>query len=362
VHRPAATLKLRAGPADHLYVRTTHRLLLPFVALSAVALCLAALTPARAAADHDDGHHFPDPRPVTGAATAVAATTATLNGVVRRGTTYYFEYGPTTAYGTRTPPQSVPNGDGTVSVLVEGLTPATLYHFRVVAVFGGRLEFRGADATFTTAAAVAAPAPAPIPAAPVAAPQAPAGPTLGRSVGLAPVKGTVTVKVPGAATFSALGGGATVPVGAVLDTRRGTVQLTTAVEGGATQTATFHSGVFEVRQPANGRGLTDIVLRGPALTCPRVRRGGKATARAAAAQTKTKKRKRQLWARDKGGRFRTHGRNSVATVRGTRWVTTDTCAGTRTTVTEGSVSVRDLRRKRTVVVRKGKTYLARGRR
>ncbi|HEX6391259.1 MAG TPA: hypothetical protein VFZ89_17485, partial [Solirubrobacteraceae bacterium] len=69
-----------------------------------------------------------------------------------------------------------------------------------------------------------------------------------------------------------------------------------------------------------------------------------------------------LWARDRGGRFRTHGRNSVATVRGTRWVTTDTCKGTRTTVTEGSVSVRDLGTERTVVVRKGKTYLARGRR
>jgi hypothetical protein len=42
-------------------------------------------------------------------------------------------------------------------------------------------------------------------------------------------------------------------------------------------------------------------------------------------------------------------------------VTTDTCAGTRTTVTEGAVAVRDLRRKRTVVVRAGKSYLARGR-
>jgi hypothetical protein len=51
----------------------------------------------------------------------------------------------------------------------------------------------------------------------------------------------------------------------------------------------------------------------------------------------------------------------VATVRGTRWVTTDTCAGTRTTVTAGSVAVRDLRRGRTVVVRAGHTYLARRR-
>lgn len=71
---------------------------------------------------------------------------------------------------------------------------------------------------------------------------------------------------------------------------------------------------------------------------------------------------RRLWARDKGGRFRTHGRNSVATVRGTSWVTTETCAGTRTTVTEGAVAVRERRRAKAVVVRAGQSYLARSRR
>jgi hypothetical protein len=49
-------------------------------------------------------------------------------------------------------------------------------------------------------------------------------------------------------------------------------------------------------------------------------------------------------------------------VRGTSWVTTDTCAGTRTTVTSGAVSVRDLARKRTVLVRAGRSYLAAARR
>jgi hypothetical protein len=342
-------------------VRTTHRFLLPSAALSAVALCLVALTPTRAAADRDDGHHVRDPHPVTGAATAVTATSATLNGVVRRGTTsYYFEYGPMTADAASapTPPQRLaPSSDGAVSAVVEGLTPGTPYHFRVVAVFG-RFVVPGADAMFTTAAGpVGTPPPAVAPA-PAATATSPI--TLGESVGVAPVKGTVAVKVPGTTEFTALGAGATVPVGAVLDTRKGTVQLRTAVEGGATQTATFHSGVFEVRQPASGRGLTDIVLRGPALGCPRVRRSGKASARAAAAPTK-KRRKRQLWARDKGGRFRTHGKNSVATVRGTSWVTTDTCAGTRTTVREGAVAVRDRHRHRTILVRAGKSYLARRR-
>jgi hypothetical protein len=341
-------------------VRTTHPFLLPLTALSALALCLAALTSTRADA------HFDGPRAETGDATAIAPTSATLNGVVDtfgRGTQVFFQYGPTAAYGAKTPEQVVAGGRGEVPVSadVTGLTPGTVYHYRIVAYHPGR--FReidvGEDRTFAPPAAPVAPIPATP--APAAQPTALAALTLGQSVGLAPVKGTVTVKVPGAATFTALGAGATVPVGAVLDTRKGTVQLTTAVEGGATQTATFHSGVFEVRQPANGRGLTDIVLRGPALTCPRVRRSGRASVRAAAAQTKRRPPRRQLWARDKGGRFRTHGKNSVATVRGTSWVTTDTCAGTRTTVREGAVSVRDTRRHRTVLVRAGKSYLARRR-
>jgi hypothetical protein len=181
----------------------------------------------------------------------------------------------------------------------------------------------------------------------------PAPPALGKTVAVAPVSGTVKVKAPGAAGFVVLGAGSTVPSGAVVDTRGGEVALTTALPGGKTQTAQFHGGVFRVRQSASAGGLTDIDLRGPALQC-RSRKGG---ARAAAATTK----RRKLWGSDRGGRFRTHGRNSVATVRGTRWVTTDTCAGTRTTVTQGSVSVRDLRRKRTVLVRAGHSYVARSR-
>ena len=58
------------------------------------------------------------------------------------------------------------------------------------------------------------------------------------------------------------------------------------------------------------------------------------------------------------GRFRTRGRHSAATVRGTIWVTADRCDGTLTRVKRGRVAVRDLRRRRTVVVRAGKSYLA----
>ena len=67
---------------------------------------------------------------------------------------------------------------------------------------------------------------------------------------------------------------------------------------------------------------------------------------------------RRLWGRDSGGSFRTHGRHSHATVRGTRWLTEDRCSGTFTRVTNGAVVVRDLTRRRSVVVRAGHSYLA----
>jgi hypothetical protein len=58
------------------------------------------------------------------------------------------------------------------------------------------------------------------------------------------------------------------------------------------------------------------------------------------------------------GKFRTRGRYSAATVRGTAWTTTDRCDGTLVTVQRGTVSVQDLVRHVTVVVRAGHRYLA----
>jgi hypothetical protein len=78
---------------------------------------------------------------------------------------------------------------------------------------------------------------------------------------------------------------------------------------------------------------------------------------AARAAQKSSKAVRSLWASGKG-RFRTKGRYSVASIRGTKWQTTDQCDGTLTAVTEGSVVVRDVPRKRNVIVRAGRTYLA----
>jgi LCCL domain len=80
--------------------------------------------------------------------------------------------------------------------------------------------------------------------------------------------------------------------------------------------------------------------------------------RVLAAGAKPKKPIRRLWGKGKG-RFRTKGRYSTASVRGTTWLTQDSCEGTRTSVTSGVVSVFDSVKKKTVLVRAGRSYLAR---
>jgi hypothetical protein len=180
-----------------------------------------------------------------------------------------------------------------------------------------------------------------------------APPVLGESVNVAVRTGTVTVKVPGAASYVALSDIAALPVGSILDTRDGSVTLRSALPDGTTQAAIFHGGLFEVRQPQGAGGLTEVVLRGALTGCPAHK------ARAAATSKKKRKPPRRLWGSDSKGKFRTRGGNSVATVRGTAWYVEDRCDGTLTRVSKGSVSVYDRGRHRTVLVRAGRSYLAR---
>ncbi|HEX6391261.1 MAG TPA: fibronectin type III domain-containing protein [Solirubrobacteraceae bacterium] len=329
-------------------------------AIGAVAIVALAIVPAHAETDGS-------PRPPTVASLSaknVGPTTATLSAEITphyRVTSYRFDYGPSSLYGLSTG-GTVTGGNGAVNVSasIQSLSPATAYHLRIV-VWNAEGSSSEVGRPFTTqpAPAAAAPAPAtPTGTTPAAAP-APE-PAFGETAVVAPVEGTVRIREPGSRRFVVLGAADAVPVGSLIHTRDGAVRLTSALPGGRTQSATFGDGLFQVRQSKTRKGLTDIVLRGGDFSACGSRSSG---ARAGAAAVASRKRpRRRLWARDRGGRFRTHGRNSVATVRGTRWVTTDTCAGTRTSVTAGSVSVRDLRAKRTVVVRKGRSYLARGRR
>jgi hypothetical protein len=179
-------------------------------------------------------------------------------------------------------------------------------------------------------------------------------PKQGVSVLVAPARGTVRVRRPGEAHFSTLDEPGRIPVGSVVDARRGRVQLGSVLADGRVQTGLFWGSAFKTTQRATGDGMTTLALH-----------GGKAcrshTALAVTSRKHKRKRRRRLWARDNGGRFRTHGNDSVATARGTAWLTQDRCSGTLTRVKEGAVSVRDLRRHKRVLVKAGHSYLARAR-
>ena len=97
------------------------------------------------------------PTATTGTASNIAATSAKLAGSVApngQDTTYHFEYGVSTAYGSRTPDGGTVRGNKSknVSATVNGLLPSTTYHFRLVASNAAGTA-NGNDATFTTPAA-----------------------------------------------------------------------------------------------------------------------------------------------------------------------------------------------------------------
>ncbi|HEX6603032.1 MAG TPA: hypothetical protein VF030_10360 [Solirubrobacterales bacterium] len=81
-------------------------------------------------------------------------TTARLNAWVNprnEGTTYYFEWGPTAAYGQQSAPLSVGTGNAAEAVSEElsGLAPGATYHFRVVAENASGITI-SPDQAFTT--------------------------------------------------------------------------------------------------------------------------------------------------------------------------------------------------------------------
>jgi CSLREA domain-containing protein len=223
-----------------------------------------------------------------------------------------------------------------------GAAPGT-HTLRVRAVDSrGNADPTPATVTFTVAAP---PTPTPTP---TATPNP--TPVAGRTVVIRETKGTVKVKRPGRKTFENVDAAEGIPVGSTVDTRKGTVELTSVPRAGAPpETAKFFDGLFKISQ---SHGITTLTLTEALARCPK--RG-----HAAAAAKKPKKRK--LWG-DGKGRFRTKGKYSAATIRGTRWLVTDSCAGTKTTVRVGVVEVRDNVLHRTKIVRAGKSYLARPRR
>ncbi len=94
------------------------------------------------------------PKANTGGAREIGYATATLGGTVNangNNTSYYFQYGPTKAYGSQTAIADAGAGTGNVTVRlpISGLQPITVYHYRLVAVNSAGVA-TGGDNAFKT--------------------------------------------------------------------------------------------------------------------------------------------------------------------------------------------------------------------
>jgi hypothetical protein len=190
-------------------------------------------------------------------------------------------------------------------------------------------------------------------------------PVAGKSVVADVVRGVVLIKLPSGkrirrsarksvvardAKFHRYRGKANIPMGSTVDTRKGRIAITSAADlKGATQTADFYDGVFQIKQKRQADLITDAQLVTSRRGCD------------SAAHVSKTRRLGRLWASGKG-RFRTRGRYSAASVRGTIWLTEERCDGTLTKVRRGTVSVLDRVLNRTVILQAGQSYLARAQR
>jgi hypothetical protein len=144
----------------------------------------------------------------------------------------------------------------------------------------------------------------------------------------------------------------TIPYGATVDVTKGTVLLTTDTGSLQAYGAGVAARFVLARGTDNKKPVVELRLTGGAFGGCAKRATSSAAARPPSTMTI-----RQLWAKGKG-QFRTKGRFASATVRGTVWLTRDRCDGTLVKVKQGVVQVADLVKRKTVVVRSGKSYLA----
>jgi hypothetical protein len=143
-----------------------------------------------------------------------------------------------------------------------------------------------------------------------------------------------------------------IPYNSIVDVTNGSVLLKTdtgslTVSGADGITAVF----LLLRGTDNKKPIVELRLaKGDFSVCPK---------RRVSSVTKPAPPKviRQLWAKGKG-RFRTRGRYSAATVRGTNWLSADRCDGTLTKVAQGIIQVSDFPKRTQVTVRAGASYVA----
>ncbi len=316
------------------------------------------------------------PSPViTGAPAVTGPNGAAFSGSVNPdglATTAYFQYGiPRSAQGPEgsgptftqfTATQAIGSdfSNHAVSASVSGLVPNELYDVQLVATNSAGTTY-GPVETFTTAQN--APPPAPV---------------LGKQVNVTLISGHVWIKPPPGKSLGPAGDRAAlskgqgfvpltearqVPTGSEVDALHGSLRIVSNTgKVGKTQTATLAGGVFNVGQIRKGisKGLTTFNLVESAFqgaptytTCKaKYKKAGDATIASLSSKTL------QLLKVSGHGKFRTTGRYSSATVRGTIYTVADRCNGTLTHVIRDTVLVDDFARHKTILLHAGQSYLA----
>ena len=312
---------------------------------------------------------------VTGTPSVSATGAGFLGSVDPDGlvTTASFQYGldpkytggGAIVYTNSTPAQTVGSdfSNHAVTASVSGLVANAVYHVRLAATNSAGTTF-GPDVTFTTSHGAT-----------------PGSPTLGKTFNLAPVSGTVLIKING--VFVPLTELTQIPKNTVIDALHGALSLTTAATGGShpahdaakgkkpkpkpkTQKGTFGGAVFKLSQATRGAGkglVTLTLVEGAGFkgaptyaTCKKPKKKA-GDASAAAASSKAL----QLLHASAKGKFKTSGRYAAATVRGTKWTITDRCDGTLTHDITDSVAVTDFVHHKTIILHAGQSYLAKAR-
>ena len=181
-------------------------------------------------------------------------------------------------------------------------------------------------------------------------------PSLGRSVDIGLVSGIVIVTPPNGHSFKLGTNDRNIPIGSLIDTTRGRVDLRAAPPPnpgvGTTATAVrvedaeFYGGAFRVTQSVTNPIAQIRLVGGTVSACTRA--GGQLMPH----RTLPHKLVRLLHASG-SGQFRTVGHYSAATVVGTKWLTEDFCDGTLVRVSRGVVVVEDLATRATVTVHAG---------
>ncbi len=164
--------------------------------------------------------------------------------------------------------------------------------------------------------------------------------------------------------FVPLKGIAALPVGTVVDARKGSLAMQSTVDGrrigagGRRQSVSLAAGIFLIRQQKLAPGAktkipTDLVLQSaPGAEGACVHTGSSGPIKGRGRNTV-----RSLTAGTEKGLFRLVGAAGISTATDAKWVTQDRCDGTRTDVGKGRVSVLNRETRKTVTVGSGRSYL-----